>query len=335
MTHRWRGRRVDSGGAARPPPRHRRDTRANTPHRSLPTQDPRERPPPPPAGAVRKTSVLDVMRRLTQAKNIMVSANTRKGCYLSLLNIIQGDVDPTQVHKALQRVRERRLVSFIPWGPATFNVALSRKSPYVETKHKVSGLLLANHTCVSQLFAKTLTAYDRIRKRNAFVENYRREPMFADSLDEFDDSRDVVQSLRDEYIAAESPDYVEWGVGEEETDAGQCVCGGGRWRRVCVRVGRVRGPPRFGRRRGRALGRRWRRRVRVDGVSAPSMAFRIPLPRSHGVSPRARSKRVFLDFVASPSSVHRRRRAPGNNAYDGLIQPNRSRAIAARNKSSK
>ena len=126
--------------------------------------------------------MLDVMRRLTQAKNIMVSANTRKGCYLSLLNIIQGDVDPTQVHKALQRVRERRLVSFIPWGPATFNVALSRKSPYVETKHKVSGLLLANHTCVSQLFAKTLTAYDRIRKRNAFVENYRREPMFADSL---------------------------------------------------------------------------------------------------------------------------------------------------------
>ena len=178
--------------------------------------DPRERPPPPPAGAVRKTSVLDVMRRLTQAKNIMVSANTRKGCYLSLLNIIQGDVDPTQVHKALQRVRERRLVSFIPWGPATFNVALSRKSPYVETEHKVSGLLLANHTCVSQLFAKTLTAYDRIRKRNAFVENYRREPMFADSLDEFDDSRDGVQSLRDEYVAAESPDYVDWGVGEED-----------------------------------------------------------------------------------------------------------------------
>ena len=206
--------------------RHRRDTHANTPHRSLPTQDPRERPPPPPAGAVRKTSVLDVMRRLTQAKNIMVSANTRKGCYLSLLNIIQGDVDPTQVHKALQRVRERRLVSFIPWGPATFNVALSRKSPYVETKHKVSGLLLANHTCVSQLFAKTLTAYDRIRKRNAFVENYRREPMFADSLDEFDDSRDVVQSLRDEYIAAESPDYVEWGVGEEE-DGGLLDDGGG------------------------------------------------------------------------------------------------------------
>jgi tubulin gamma len=55
--------------------------------------------------AVRKTTVLDVMRRLTQTKNIMVSASTKKGCYISILNIIQGDVDPTQVHKALQRIR--------------------------------------------------------------------------------------------------------------------------------------------------------------------------------------------------------------------------------------
>jgi tubulin gamma len=38
-----------------------------------------------------------VRHRLTQSKNIMVSANTRKGCYISILNIIQGAVDPTQV----------------------------------------------------------------------------------------------------------------------------------------------------------------------------------------------------------------------------------------------
>jgi hypothetical protein len=38
-----------------------------------------------------------ISHRLTQAKNIMVSANTRKGCYMSILNIIQGAVDPTQV----------------------------------------------------------------------------------------------------------------------------------------------------------------------------------------------------------------------------------------------
>lgn len=160
------------------------------------------------SSAVRKTTVLDVMRRLTQTKNIMVSASTRRGCYISVLNVIQGDVDPTQVHKALQRIRERRLVRFIPWGPASIQVALSRKSPYVDSAHKVSGLMLANHTCMAQLFQRSLAQYDKIRRKNAFIENYRREPMFGDSLDEFDDSREVVHSVCQEYKAAEHPDYI-------------------------------------------------------------------------------------------------------------------------------
>ncbi|CAM9141407.1 unnamed protein product [Ascophyllum nodosum] len=157
--------------------------------------------------AVRKTTVLDVMRRLTQTKNIMVSATTKKGCYISILNIIQGEV-----HKALQRIRERKLVSFIPWGPASIQVALSRKSPYVETAHKVSGLMLANHTCMSQLFLRSLQQFDRIRKRNAFMDQYRKEPMFADNLLEFEDSREVVASLIEEYKACESPNYINWGT---------------------------------------------------------------------------------------------------------------------------
>lgn len=40
-----------------------------------------------------------------------------------------------------------------------------------------------------QFFSRSLQQFDRIRKRNAFVDNYRKEPMFADNLDEFEDSR--------------------------------------------------------------------------------------------------------------------------------------------------
>lgn len=54
-----------------------------------------------------------------------------------------------QVHKSLQRIRERKLAQFIPWGPASIQVALSRKSPYIQTSHRVSGLMLANHTSIS------------------------------------------------------------------------------------------------------------------------------------------------------------------------------------------
>lgn len=101
---------------------------------------------------VRKTSVLDVMRRLLQPKNKMVSTvNSKKSCYISILNIIQGEADPTELHKSLLRIRERRLAQFIPWGPASIQVALAHKSPYVQTPHKVSGLMLANHTSFSSV----------------------------------------------------------------------------------------------------------------------------------------------------------------------------------------
>ena len=50
---------------------------------------------------MQKTTVLDVMRRLLQPKNVMVTTASRDKnlthCYVSILNIIQGDVDPSEV----------------------------------------------------------------------------------------------------------------------------------------------------------------------------------------------------------------------------------------------
>lgn len=102
------------------------------------------------AKTVRKTTVLDVMRRLLQPKNRMVSTIPgKKSCYISILNVIQGEVDPTDVHKSLLRIRERRLATFIPWGPASIQVALTKRSPYIPMSHRVSGLMLANHTSIA------------------------------------------------------------------------------------------------------------------------------------------------------------------------------------------
>lgn len=172
--------------------------------------------------SVRKTTVLDVMRRLLQPKNMMVSTpldrNTQH-CYISILNIIQGEVDPTQVHKSLQRIRERKMAQFIPWGPASIQVALSKKSPYITTAHRVSGLMLANHTNISALFERTLHQYDKLRKREAFLEQFRKEAMFAESLDELDSSREVVQQLVDEYKAATTLDYLSWGLNHDAAEA--------------------------------------------------------------------------------------------------------------------
>ncbi|EHB18369.1 Tubulin gamma-1 chain [Heterocephalus glaber] len=168
--------------------------------------------------SVRKTTVLDVMRRLLQPKNVMVSTGRDRQtnhCYIAILNIIQGEVDPTQVHKSLQRIRERKLASFIPWGPASIQVALSRKSPYLPSAHRVSGLMMANHTSISSLFERTCRQFDKLRKREAFMEQFRKEDIFKDNFDEMDTSREIVQQLIDEYHAATRPDYISWGTQEQ------------------------------------------------------------------------------------------------------------------------
>lgn len=162
---------------------------------------------------IRKTTVLDVMRRLLQPKNMMVSTGpdkTNHHCYISILNIIQGEVDPTQVHKSLQRIRERKLAQFIPWGPASIQVALSKSSPYIQSSHRVSGLMLANHTSICSLFERALSQYDKLKKRGAFLDQFKREDMFKDDLSELDESREVVDCLVQEYEAATQSNYLSW-----------------------------------------------------------------------------------------------------------------------------
>jgi tubulin gamma len=76
---------------------------------------------------------------------------------------------------------------------------------------QVSGLMISNHTSMAQLFSRTVNQYDKLRKRNAFLDQYCKEPMFEHNFDEFDNARDVVEDLISEYKAAENADYVTWG----------------------------------------------------------------------------------------------------------------------------
>ena len=56
--------------------------------------------------------------------------------------------------------------------------------------------------------------YDKLKQRNAFMETYKKEAIFRDNMDEFDDSRETVRMLIDEYSSAEKEGYLEWGGNE-------------------------------------------------------------------------------------------------------------------------
>lgn len=85
-----------------------------------------------------------------------------------------------------------------------------------------------------QLFERTLHQYDKLRKREAFMDQFKKEAIFKDNLDEFDNSREVIQQLVDEYHAATKPDYLSWGTQQVRRDLmltcrGVCV-----YLKICV-----------------------------------------------------------------------------------------------------
>jgi len=98
----------------------------------------------------------------------------------------------------------------IEWGPASIQVALSKKSPYIETQHKVSGLMLANHTNIRSLFSKILGQYKTLKTVRAFMANYEKYEMFSQDSSEFDSAKEVVEQLIDEYKSAERANYIDW-----------------------------------------------------------------------------------------------------------------------------
>jgi tubulin gamma len=59
--------------------------------------------------------------------------------------------------------------------------------------------------------------YDGMRKRNAFMETYKKTAPFSENLNEFDEAREVVTDLITEYEAAEDADYLNPDTAEAAT----------------------------------------------------------------------------------------------------------------------
>ncbi|KAJ7430743.1 gamma tubulin [Mycena latifolia] len=167
------------------------------------------------AKTTRRTTVLDVVRKLLRPANRMVSSTiTSTSAYISNLCIVQGDIDPNEIHQARLRIREREMASFTPWGPASLQITPTYRSPYVQVGSRVSGVMLANHTSIGTFFKRMIEQYDKLRKRNAFMEQYKQ---YDNVLDEFDSARGTCDELQTEYKACESRDYISYGTPNEAT----------------------------------------------------------------------------------------------------------------------
>lgn len=60
-----------------------------------------------------------------------------------------------------------------------------------------------------------------MRKRNAFLEGYKKTAPFSESLSEFDEAREVVADLIAEYEAAEDANYLNPDLGGEQATSAE------------------------------------------------------------------------------------------------------------------
>lgn len=80
--------------------------------------------------------------------------------------------------------------------------------------------MLANHTSVATLFKRIVVQYEKMRKRNVFLEGYKKEAPFADGMSEFDEARAVVGDLIAEYEEAETETYLDPEKGKDKDKVG-------------------------------------------------------------------------------------------------------------------
>lgn len=143
---------------------------------------------------VRATTASDVMRRLSLAKTRLCTFESSKtNASLAIFNILEGICDATEVSRYVESVFNRRAVNFVDGIPPFLLTALSRKKPEF---NRVSGLSLQNTTGISVVLRKITAQFDQLKKRNAFVEMYRK---FDADLTLFDVNRERVQKVIDSY----------------------------------------------------------------------------------------------------------------------------------------
>ena len=80
--------------------------------------------------------------------------------------------------------------------------------------------MLANNTSVATLFKRIVVQYDKMRKRNAYLDGYKKTAPFADGFGEFDEARAVVSDLIGEYEEAETESYLDPDTGKEKVEGG-------------------------------------------------------------------------------------------------------------------
>jgi tubulin gamma len=173
---------------------------------------------------IRRSTTYDVILELLDKNLKMCCKGDKEETVLAMMDVIirtDARMDSRQnsnIQKALIKARSR--VNFAPWTPSCIHLAMSQKSSFDRGNEGiVSGLMLSNSTSILHTLEREVKNYDKLMYKNAFINNYLKsdyEHECGDILQEFQDSRDVVEALINEYRSSGTLAYMEGSSDEEE-----------------------------------------------------------------------------------------------------------------------
>lgn len=171
------------------------------------------------AKEIRRSTTYDVVLELLDKKLRMCCQGDKQETVLAMMDIIirsNTAIDPresTNIQKAVIKARSR--INFAPWTPSSIHLGMGQRSWTSKKpceKDIVSGLMLTNSSSIVHLLQDISRQYDKLMSKNAFLNNYFKsdyEQECGDIVQEFQDSREIVEALMEEYRLSESLAYME------------------------------------------------------------------------------------------------------------------------------
>lgn len=137
--------------------------------------------------------------------------------YISMLNYLIGNnLNQQEIRKGSIRAQQR--VEFVPWTSSSVHVVNCQKSPFIngykspQKSMNLNGIQISNNTSIIHVFSKIVKQFDLLAKREAYV-NYYTESKDKEErlrvLDLFNECRESVVNVIDEYKACQSMSYLE------------------------------------------------------------------------------------------------------------------------------
>ena len=134
-----------------------------------------------------------LVRKLFRSRNFGLDLDFSQGRFVAATANVKGNEESPEVLPA----------SFVPWAPASFRVGTLSEAAAVDS------LMYANHTGVRKPLARILADFAKLKRRDAFVDRYKRASDALDVDSIMQSAFSEVTELVQEYTAMESTTYLD------------------------------------------------------------------------------------------------------------------------------